>query len=177
MNLTPWVHVRLTEQLHSGNNNKKNSKPLSNNSAKTEGKKLQAMKSSRLTVSCFTRNRRAHQEVYFSSLHCRQQQWKKIHHPVVNPVVSGCSCYAQKGTAIARQKKGHTFLGSCTGREKGSTLMQTRTACMCLSARGVQLSSNKKHRHKHAVEIVSLEAKVLSSFHCCTKDPFLLFGE
>lgn len=55
--------------------------------------------------------------------------------------------------------------------------MQTRAACMCLSIGGVQLSSNKKHRHKHAVEIVILEAKVLSSFHCCTKDPSLLFGE
>jgi len=103
---------------------------------------------------------------------------RKIHHPVANPIVPGYSCYAQKGTVIARQKKvRHTLLGSCISREKGSTLMQTRTACTCLSTGGVQLSCNKKHRHKPVVEIVSLEAKVSSSFHRCIKDPSLLFGE
>lgn len=97
---------------------------------------------------------------------------------MANPIVSGYSCYAQKGTVIARQKKvRHTLLGSCISREKGSTLMQTRTACTCLSTGGVQLSCNKKHRHKPVVEIVSLEAKVSSSFHRCIKDPSLLFGE
>jgi len=44
---------------------------------KQKAKKLQAMKSSRLTVPCFARNRRAHQEVYFPNLESRELQWKK----------------------------------------------------------------------------------------------------
>lgn len=62
---------------------------------------------------------------------------EKIHHSVANPVVSGCSCYAQKGTVIARQER-ETYLCGLLHwqREKVNTNADQSSLHVPLNRRG-----------------------------------------